>query len=50
MRYGLADHLWRILRGRNWQVNENGVVGRASRGVIIPCEQLSRKLHIKILV
>src|SRR5271155_5477812 len=25
---GLADHLWRILRGRNWQVNE-----RRDRGV-----------------
>jgi hypothetical protein len=22
VRDGLADHSWRILRGRNWQVNE----------------------------
>ena len=27
MRDGLADHSWRILRGRNWQVNESRGVG-----------------------
>ena len=32
VRDGLADHLWRILRGRNGQVNESRGVGAIKKG------------------
>jgi hypothetical protein len=28
------DHLWRILRGRNWQVNESRGVGSTSITIV----------------
>src|ERR1019366_5313885 len=34
MRNGVADHSWRILRGRNRQVNQSGGVGGISRGLL----------------
>src|SRR5208282_3152999 len=35
VRDGLADHSWRILRGRNGQVNESRGLGAISRGLLL---------------
>jgi len=35
VRNGLADHSCRILRGRNWQVDERRGVGSVSKGLLL---------------